>query len=91
MQIDFVNKLLYILDGLRMTPLFHFSLNYSFNVFCVQGQEVFLEMCPPLEATRERMSSARSVSSQSSRKSSHTALSDSACEYKHTSANTLYL
>ncbi len=61
---------------------FNFCLNYSLNVFCVQGQEVFLDMCPPLEATRERISSARSVSSQSSRKSSHTALSDSACEYK---------
>uniref|UniRef100_A0A8C2H287 Neuronal PAS domain protein 2 n=1 Tax=Cyprinus carpio TaxID=7962 RepID=A0A8C2H287_CYPCA len=44
----------------------------------VKGQEVFLDMCPPLEAPRERISSARSVSSQSSRKSSHTALSDSA-------------
>lgn len=44
----------------------------------IKGQEVFLDMCPPLEATRERISSARSVSSQSSRKSSHTALSDSA-------------
>ncbi|TRY80180.1 hypothetical protein DNTS_003415 [Danionella cerebrum] len=45
----------------------------------IKGQEVFLEMCPPLEAARERISSARSVSSQSSIKSSHTALSDSAC------------
>uniref|UniRef100_A0A673HTY4 Circadian locomoter output cycles protein kaput-like n=1 Tax=Sinocyclocheilus rhinocerous TaxID=307959 RepID=A0A673HTY4_9TELE len=44
----------------------------------IKEQEVFLDMCPPLEATRERISSARSVSSQSSRKSSHTALSDSA-------------
>ncbi|XP_016106148.1 neuronal PAS domain-containing protein 2 isoform X2 [Sinocyclocheilus grahami] len=44
----------------------------------IKGQEVLLEMCPPLDATRERISSARSVSSQSSRKSSHTALSDSA-------------
>ncbi|XP_059404497.1 neuronal PAS domain-containing protein 2-like isoform X2 [Carassius carassius] len=44
----------------------------------IKGQEVFLDMCPPLDATRERISSARSVSSQSSRKSSHTALSDSA-------------
>uniref|UniRef100_A0A673N805 Neuronal PAS domain-containing protein 2-like n=1 Tax=Sinocyclocheilus rhinocerous TaxID=307959 RepID=A0A673N805_9TELE len=49
----------------------------------IKGQEVFLDMCPPLDATRERISSARSVSSQSSRKSSHTALSDSACKYKH--------
>lgn len=44
----------------------------------IKGQEVFLDMCPPLEATRDRINSARSVSSQSSRKSSHTALSDSA-------------
>ncbi|XP_016331733.1 neuronal PAS domain-containing protein 2 isoform X1 [Sinocyclocheilus anshuiensis] len=44
----------------------------------IKGQEVFLDMCPPLDATQERISSARSVSSQSSRKSSHTALSDSA-------------
>ncbi|KTF87944.1 hypothetical protein cypCar_00022430 [Cyprinus carpio] len=53
------------------------------SVYCLGnvvllGQEVFLDMCPPLEAPRERISSARSVSSQSSRKSSHTALSDSA-------------
>uniref|UniRef100_A0A8C1GZ64 Neuronal PAS domain protein 2 n=1 Tax=Cyprinus carpio TaxID=7962 RepID=A0A8C1GZ64_CYPCA len=44
----------------------------------IKGQEVFLDMCPPLDATQERISSARSVSSQSSKKSSHTALSDSA-------------
>ncbi|XP_067261735.1 neuronal PAS domain-containing protein 2 isoform X2 [Chanodichthys erythropterus] len=44
----------------------------------IKGQEVFLDMCPPLEQTQEKISSARSVSSQSSRKSSHTALSDSA-------------
>lgn len=44
----------------------------------VKGQEVFLDMCPPLKKTRDRINSARSVSSQSSRKSSHTALSDSA-------------
>ncbi|XP_067295297.1 neuronal PAS domain-containing protein 2 isoform X1 [Pseudorasbora parva] len=44
----------------------------------VKGQEVFLDMCPPLKKTRDRINSAQSVSSQSSRKSSHTALSDSA-------------
>ncbi|XP_057210631.1 neuronal PAS domain-containing protein 2 [Triplophysa rosa] len=44
----------------------------------IKGQEVFLDMCPPLDAPRDRISSTRSVSSQSSRKSSHTALSDSA-------------
>ncbi|XDV21115.1 hypothetical protein PO909_026285 [Leuciscus waleckii] len=44
----------------------------------VKGQEVFLDMCPPLKKARDRINSARSVSSQSSRKSSHTALSDSA-------------
>lgn len=34
-------------------------------------------MCPPLDAPRDRISSTRSVSPQSSRKSSHTAMSDS--------------
>uniref|UniRef100_A0AAY4AJH2 Neuronal PAS domain protein 2 n=1 Tax=Denticeps clupeoides TaxID=299321 RepID=A0AAY4AJH2_9TELE len=46
-----------------------------------KGQEVFLDMCPSLEAPHERISGAHSVSSHSSRKSSHTALSDSACKY----------
>ncbi|KAA0716664.1 Circadian locomoter output cycles protein kaput [Triplophysa tibetana] len=44
----------------------------------IKEQEVFLDMCPPLDAPRDRISSTRSVSSPSSIKSSHTALSDSA-------------
>ncbi|XP_066515383.1 neuronal PAS domain-containing protein 2 [Hoplias malabaricus] len=44
----------------------------------IKGQEVYLDMCAPMDASRDRMSGARSPSSHSSRKSSHTALSDSA-------------
>ncbi|XP_067112929.1 neuronal PAS domain-containing protein 2 isoform X2 [Osmerus mordax] len=44
----------------------------------IKGQEVYLDVCPTLEPQRDRTSGACSVSSHSSRKSSHTALSDSA-------------
>uniref|UniRef100_A0A3P8PDR0 Neuronal PAS domain protein 2 n=1 Tax=Astatotilapia calliptera TaxID=8154 RepID=A0A3P8PDR0_ASTCA len=44
------------------------------------AQELYLDICSTLDAPRDRNSGARSVSSHSSRKSSHTALSDSACE-----------
>uniref|UniRef100_A0A096ME03 Neuronal PAS domain protein 2 n=1 Tax=Poecilia formosa TaxID=48698 RepID=A0A096ME03_POEFO len=44
-----------------------------------QAQELYLDICSTLDATRDRNSGARSVSSHSSRKSSHTALSDSLC------------
>uniref|UniRef100_A0A087YNF1 Neuronal PAS domain protein 2 n=1 Tax=Poecilia formosa TaxID=48698 RepID=A0A087YNF1_POEFO len=43
----------------------------------VKAQELYLDICSTLDATRDRNSGARSVSSHSSRKSSHTALSDS--------------
>uniref|UniRef100_A0A3B4ZZX8 Neuronal PAS domain-containing protein 2-like n=1 Tax=Stegastes partitus TaxID=144197 RepID=A0A3B4ZZX8_9TELE len=46
----------------------------------VKAQELYLDICSTLDAPRDRNSGARSVSSHSSRKSSHTALSDSACE-----------
>uniref|UniRef100_A0AAX7URT0 Neuronal PAS domain protein 2 n=1 Tax=Astatotilapia calliptera TaxID=8154 RepID=A0AAX7URT0_ASTCA len=41
------------------------------------AQELYLDICSTLDAPRDRNSGARSVSSHSSRKSSHTALSDS--------------
>uniref|UniRef100_A0A8C4I743 Neuronal PAS domain-containing protein 2 n=1 Tax=Dicentrarchus labrax TaxID=13489 RepID=A0A8C4I743_DICLA len=44
------------------------------------AQELYLDICSTLDPPRDRNSGARSVSSHSSRKSSHTALSDSACE-----------
>ncbi|XP_038563873.1 neuronal PAS domain-containing protein 2 isoform X4 [Micropterus salmoides] len=44
----------------------------------VKAQELYLDICSTLDPPRDRNSSARSVSSHSSRKSSHTALSDSA-------------
>ncbi|KAB5522753.1 hypothetical protein PHYPO_G00163050 [Pangasianodon hypophthalmus] len=44
----------------------------------VKGQEVCLDVCAPMDAPRDRISSARSASSHSSRKSTHTAPSDSA-------------
>ncbi|XP_041947728.1 neuronal PAS domain-containing protein 2 isoform X7 [Alosa sapidissima] len=56
-----------------------FGLEESSTVMAassMKGQEVY--MCPPLDAPAERISGAHSVSSHSSRKSSHTALSDSA-------------
>uniref|UniRef100_A0A3Q3WTF7 Uncharacterized protein n=1 Tax=Mola mola TaxID=94237 RepID=A0A3Q3WTF7_MOLML len=46
----------------------------------VKAQELYLDICSTLDPSRDRNSGARSVSSHSSRKSSHTALSDSACE-----------
>uniref|UniRef100_A0A8C6T1V0 Neuronal PAS domain protein 2 n=1 Tax=Neogobius melanostomus TaxID=47308 RepID=A0A8C6T1V0_9GOBI len=42
------------------------------------AQELYLDICSTLDPPRDRNSGARSVSSHSSRKSSHTALSDSA-------------
>ncbi|XP_069395571.1 neuronal PAS domain-containing protein 2 isoform X3 [Paralichthys olivaceus] len=44
----------------------------------VKAQELYLDICSTLDPARDRNSGARSVSSHSSRKSSHTALSDSA-------------
>uniref|UniRef100_A0A8C6VS64 Neuronal PAS domain protein 2 n=1 Tax=Nothobranchius furzeri TaxID=105023 RepID=A0A8C6VS64_NOTFU len=44
------------------------------------AQELYLDICSTLDATRDRNSGARSVSSHSSRKSSHTVQSDSLCE-----------
>uniref|UniRef100_A0A8C6T6X4 Neuronal PAS domain protein 2 n=1 Tax=Neogobius melanostomus TaxID=47308 RepID=A0A8C6T6X4_9GOBI len=44
----------------------------------VKAQELYLDICSTLDPPRDRNSGARSVSSHSSRKSSHTALSDSA-------------
>ncbi|XP_061658447.1 neuronal PAS domain-containing protein 2 isoform X2 [Syngnathoides biaculeatus] len=44
----------------------------------VKAQELYLDMCSTLDPPRDRKSGACSVSSHSSRKSSHTALSDSA-------------
>ncbi|XP_028276616.1 neuronal PAS domain-containing protein 2 isoform X2 [Parambassis ranga] len=44
----------------------------------VKAQELYLDICSTLDAPRDRNSGARSVSSHSSRKSSHTAPSDSA-------------
>ncbi|XP_034034623.1 neuronal PAS domain-containing protein 2 isoform X3 [Thalassophryne amazonica] len=44
----------------------------------VKAQELYLDICSTLDPLRDRNSGARSVSSHSSRKSSHTALSDSA-------------
>lgn len=60
--------------------------------FHFQAQELYLDICSTLDPPRERNSGARSVSSHSSRKSSHTALSDSACESSPVSesANSLH-
>ncbi|CAL1573734.1 unnamed protein product [Knipowitschia caucasica] len=44
----------------------------------VKAQELYLDICSTLDPPRDRNSGAHSVSSHSSRKSSHTALSDSA-------------
>ncbi|XP_047664938.1 neuronal PAS domain-containing protein 2 isoform X3 [Tachysurus fulvidraco] len=44
----------------------------------VKGKEVCLDVCAPMDAPQDRISSARSASSHSSRKSTHTAPSDSA-------------
>ncbi|XP_023260492.1 circadian locomoter output cycles protein kaput-like isoform X5 [Seriola lalandi dorsalis] len=54
----------------------------------VKAQELYLDICSTLDPTRDRNSGARSVSSHSSRKSSHTALSDSASANSYTEACT---
>ncbi|KAM4726588.1 neuronal PAS domain-containing protein 2 isoform 1-T2 [Anableps anableps] len=54
----------------------------------VKAQELYLDICSTLDATRDRNSGARSVSSHSSRKSSHTALSDSLSANSYTEACT---
>uniref|UniRef100_A0AAQ4S6C7 Neuronal PAS domain protein 2 n=1 Tax=Gasterosteus aculeatus aculeatus TaxID=481459 RepID=A0AAQ4S6C7_GASAC len=46
----------------------------------VKAQELYLDICSTLHPPRDRNSGVGSVSSHSSRKSSHTAMSDSACE-----------
>ncbi|XP_037124857.1 neuronal PAS domain-containing protein 2 isoform X1 [Syngnathus acus] len=50
----------------------------------VKAQELYLDMCATLDPPLDRNSGARSVSSHSSRKSSHTALSDSASANSYT-------
>nr|XP_057944262.1 neuronal PAS domain-containing protein 2 isoform X4 [Doryrhamphus excisus] len=50
----------------------------------VKAQELYLDMCSTLDPPRDRNSGARSVSSHSSRKSSHTAQSDSASANSYT-------
>uniref|UniRef100_A0A3P8Y2N4 Neuronal PAS domain protein 2 n=1 Tax=Esox lucius TaxID=8010 RepID=A0A3P8Y2N4_ESOLU len=48
----------------------------------IKTPDVYLDICPSLDPPAgDQISRACSVSSQSSRKSSHTALSDSACEW----------
>uniref|UniRef100_A0A3Q2SQG2 Neuronal PAS domain protein 2 n=1 Tax=Fundulus heteroclitus TaxID=8078 RepID=A0A3Q2SQG2_FUNHE len=54
----------------------------------VKAQELYLDICSTLDAKRDRNSGARSVSSHSSRKSSHTALSDSLSANSYTEACT---
>lgn len=54
----------------------------------VKAQELYLDICSTLDAPQDRNSGARSVSSHSSRKSSHTALSDSASANSYTEACT---
>ncbi|KAF0038201.1 hypothetical protein F2P81_008685 [Scophthalmus maximus] len=54
----------------------------------VKAQELYLDICSTLDPARDRNSGARSVSSHSSRKSSHTALSDSASANSYTEACT---
>lgn len=54
----------------------------------VKAQELYLDICSTLDPSRERNSGARSASSHSSRKSSHTALSDSASANSCTEACT---
>ncbi|XP_056141360.1 neuronal PAS domain-containing protein 2 [Lampris incognitus] len=53
----------------------------------MKAQELYLDICSTLDPPRDRNSGAHSVSSHSSRKSSHTALSDSASN-SHTEACT---
>uniref|UniRef100_A0A8D0AJW7 Neuronal PAS domain protein 2 n=1 Tax=Sander lucioperca TaxID=283035 RepID=A0A8D0AJW7_SANLU len=55
----------------------------------VKAQELYLDICSTLDPPRDRDSGARSVSSHSSRKSSHTAMSDSAC-FSHVSSKLLF-
>ncbi|XP_068572469.1 neuronal PAS domain-containing protein 2 isoform X4 [Cebidichthys violaceus] len=54
----------------------------------VKAQELYLDICSTLDPPRDRNSGARSVSSHSSRKSSHTAMSDSASANSYTEACT---
>nr|XP_020454730.1 neuronal PAS domain-containing protein 2-like isoform X3 [Monopterus albus] len=54
----------------------------------VKAQELYLDICSTLDPPQDRNSGARSVSSHSSRKSSHTALSDSASANSYTEACT---
>ncbi|KAM4545758.1 neuronal PAS domain-containing protein 2 isoform 1-T2 [Odontesthes bonariensis] len=54
----------------------------------VKAQELYLDICSTLDAPQDRNSGARSVSSHSSRKSSHTAPSDSASVNSYTEACT---
>ncbi|KAF7205979.1 neuronal PAS domain-containing protein 2 isoform X1 [Nothobranchius furzeri] len=54
----------------------------------VKAQELYLDICSTLDATRDRNSGARSVSSHSSRKSSHTVQSDSLSANSFTEACT---
>ncbi|KAA8587136.1 hypothetical protein FQN60_000972 [Etheostoma spectabile] len=54
----------------------------------VKAQELYLDICSTLDPPRDRDSDARSVSSHSSRKSSHTAMSDSASANSYTEACT---
>uniref|UniRef100_A0A8C6T0S6 Neuronal PAS domain protein 2 n=1 Tax=Neogobius melanostomus TaxID=47308 RepID=A0A8C6T0S6_9GOBI len=54
----------------------------------VKAQELYLDICSTLDPPRDRNSGARSVSSHSSRKSSHTALSDSASANSYSEAYT---
>uniref|UniRef100_A0A8C9VAZ5 Neuronal PAS domain protein 2 n=1 Tax=Scleropages formosus TaxID=113540 RepID=A0A8C9VAZ5_SCLFO len=56
----------------------------------VKDHTVYLDINPPTEAPKERVSGTRSVSSHSSRRSSHTAMSDSASNssVRYTEAST---
>ncbi|XP_068600090.1 neuronal PAS domain-containing protein 2 [Brachionichthys hirsutus] len=54
----------------------------------VKAQELYLDICSTLDPPRDRNSAAHSVSSHSSRKSSRTALSDSASVNSYTEACT---
>ncbi|XP_077360920.1 neuronal PAS domain-containing protein 2 isoform X2 [Festucalex cinctus] len=50
----------------------------------VKAQDLYFDMCSTMDPPRDKNSGARSVSSHSSRKSSHTALSDSASANSYT-------
>uniref|UniRef100_A0A6Q2ZJX2 Neuronal PAS domain protein 2 n=1 Tax=Esox lucius TaxID=8010 RepID=A0A6Q2ZJX2_ESOLU len=57
-----------------------FRCHYLILYYVLQTPDVYLDICPSLDPPAgDQISRACSVSSQSSRKSSHTALSDSAC------------